>query len=89
MMSHWKTFSDLAITEELLHFRRFFQKMQSAIFGKGWMCPDKKQYNCSNCRNVGHTIKTCTAECKNCGMPACCTHLIKHDMANIGLNAHC
>ena len=57
----------------------FFKKCRVQYLEKAGCAQVKKQYNCSNGGNVGHTIKTCTAECKNCGMPACCTHLIKHD----------
>jgi hypothetical protein len=39
----------------------------------------KIKYTCSNCNNIGHTIKTCTAECNNCKSTTCCAHLVKHN----------
>lgn len=39
----------------------------------------KNMYTYSNCNNTGHTIKTCTAKCKNCISPTCCAHLVKHN----------
>lgn len=39
----------------------------------------KNKYTCSNCNNIGHTIKTCTAKCKNCRSTTYCAHLVKHN----------
>ena len=39
----------------------------------------KNKYTCSNCKNIGHTLKTCTAECKNCKSAICCAHLVKYN----------
>ena len=39
----------------------------------------KNKYTCSNCNNTGHTIKTCTTKCKNCGAPTHCAHLVKYN----------
>ena len=37
----------------------------------------KTSYTCSNCGNIGHTIKTCTSNCMNCEHPTFCSHLAK------------
>lgn len=39
----------------------------------------KKSYKCGNCEGLGHTIKTCSANCKECQTAVCCAHLIKVD----------
>ena len=39
----------------------------------------KRSYTCSNCKENGHTIKTCTAKCCNCAQAICCAHLVKID----------
>lgn len=53
----------------------------------------KYEYTCSNCGDTGHTIKTCTAECKNCDNSTYCAHLVKvdgkyHPTCTISLNAN-
>lgn len=37
----------------------------------------KNTYECSNCSNEGHNIKTCTSPRKHCTAPVCCAHLVK------------
>ena len=37
----------------------------------------KNAYECSNCSNDGHNIKTCTSPCKHCTAPVSCAHLVK------------
>ena len=38
---------------------------------------EKRDYCCSNCHAVGHTIKTCMAECKHCKFATHCAHITK------------
>ena len=37
----------------------------------------KQRHHCSNCSSSGHTIKTCTRQCKHCNHQTCCSHLIQ------------
>ena len=39
----------------------------------------KNGYKCRNCKNNGHTIKTCSAKCTHCNYISCCGHLVKID----------
>ena len=38
-----------------------------------------KSYKCGNCEGLGHTIKTCSANCMKCQTAVCCAHPIKVD----------
>jgi hypothetical protein len=57
---------------------QLFLKRSRIQFLEGVGCERiKKSYKCRNCLLHGHTIKTCTAKCKFCLVPMCCTHLVK------------
>ena len=36
----------------------------------------KQSHHCSKCSISGHSIKTCTKQCKHCNHQTCCSHLI-------------
>ena len=38
---------------------------------------EKRDYCCSNCHAVRHTIKTCMAECRHCKFATHCAHITK------------
>lgn len=56
----------------------FYKKSRVQYLEQAGCARIKKKYKCSNCDKEGHTIKTCTAKCKNCSV-TCCAHLIKHN----------
>lgn len=60
--------------------RQLFFKRKRVQFLEAAGCSRvKRAYTCSNCNEVGHTIKTCTAKCSSCNHGACCSHLSKID----------
>ena len=54
----------------------FLKKNRLQYLEAGGYVRTKSSYTCSNCYNVGHTIKTCTNSCMTCDHPSCCSHLV-------------
>ena len=57
----------------------FLKKSRLQYLEEAGCARAKKKYTCSNCDNIGHTIKTCTVECKISGSLTCCVHLVKNN----------
>jgi len=55
----------------------FLKKNRIQYLEAGGYVRVKNSYACSNCSNIGHTIKTCSYKCVNCEHATCCSHLIK------------
>lgn len=57
--------------------RLFMKKYRIQYLEAAGYARVKNSYTCSNCSNIGHTIKTCTSNCMHCEHLTCCSHLIE------------
>ena len=72
--------SGLVTTSVFRHLNRFsLKKSRLQYLEEAGSARARKKYTCSNCDNIGHTIKTCTVECKISGSLTCCAHLVKNN----------
>ena len=68
---------DSLTTEVLLLYGNFFKRNIKFNFWKQLGYERMKQsHHCSKCSISGHSIKTCTKQCKHCNHQTCSSHFI-------------
>ena len=67
---------DSLTTEVLLLYDNFFKGNIKFNFWKQLGMKGWNSHHCSKCSISGHSIKTCTKQCKHCNHQTCCSHLI-------------
>ena len=55
----------------------FLKKQRVQHFESSGCQRIKQDHHCGNCSATGHTIKTCTANCRMCHTKTFCAHLVK------------